>query len=289
MVKIPELHVGLGMTFGPVTVFPVWAAAAPLRGLAMGTDARVEVQELGGDAQVPRLRVTNLGARPALLLEGELLEGGMQTRALAFDVLIAPGAATVVEVACVEQDRWGGSFGHARRTRRVTPSVQQRLRADDNVRQGGVWESVARFEQVTGPTATRSLADHLDRTATTRTLAPLPGQSGVIVGVAGWPVALELFGSRAALAAHLPGILDAAALDAQLAANAAPVPGRRARRFAAALSGLRLDGAPSPVGDGSAVSGRAGEVAARGVAAASGGLAHVSALNLRHELIGAAS
>ncbi|MEV6877801.1 hypothetical protein [Amycolatopsis sp. NPDC051128] len=41
----------------------------------------------------------------------------------------------------------------------------------------------------------------------------------------GQPLVLEVFGSSAALAAHLPGLLDAAALDAALL-NATPVSAR---------------------------------------------------------------
>ena len=156
----------------------------------------------------------DLGSEPALPLEGELLEGGWQTRALACDLLIAPGTSAVVEVACVEQGRWHGAGGHARRARRVSASVQHRLRDGQAGRQHAVWESVARFEQATGTTASGSFADHLDRLpGNDGAVRVLPGQTGVITGVAGWPVTLELFGSPSALSAHLAGILDVARLD----------------------------------------------------------------------------
>jgi hypothetical protein len=286
---IPDLHVGHGIAAGPVTVFPVWADAAPMRGVTTGTAARVEVAELPGGAQVPHLTATNLGSKPALLLEGELLEGGWQTRALAWDLLIAPGDSAVVEVACVEEGRWRGTGGHARRARRVGASVQHRLRGGQADRQHEVWESVARFEQATGPTASGSFADHLDRLPDKNAaVRVLPGQIGVITGVAGWPVALELFGSPSALSAHVAGILDAARLDSLLAGHTEPVPGRRARRFAAAPSGLPLEPAPVHAGDGHCVTGGAADLAVRGIAAPDRVLAHLSALNLRHKLIGAA-
>ena len=289
MITIPDLHVGHGAAAGPLTVFPVWADAVPLRGVTTGTAARVDVSELPDSADVQRLSVTNLGSRPALLLEGELLEGGWQTRALACDLLIAPKASAVVDVACVEHGRWHGATGHARRARRVSGSVQHRLRSRETSRQHEVWDSVARFEQATGPTASGSFADHLDRLAPEdAAVGVLPGQTGVITGVAGWPVALELFGSPSALSAHLPGILDAARLDALLAGHAEPVPGRRARRLAAALGALPLEPAPVHAGDGHALTAGGAHLAARGIAVADGILAHLSALNLRHQLIGAA-
>jgi hypothetical protein len=288
--NIPELHVGRPAHFGPVTVFPVWADTKQVRGLRTGSSAQVEVGEMPGGAQVPLLTVTNLGHAPVLLLEGELLEGGMQTRTLAYDLLLAPAASAVIEVACVEQGRWHGADRHARRARNVSASVKHRLRNEGGQRQARVWDGVARYEAALGATASQSFADHLDRAATAaaENVKALPGQTGVIVGVAGWPVALELFGSRDALVAHLPGILEAARLDAALADGVAPVQGRRARRFAELLSGLPFQPRPAAVGDGFRLDAAAPSVAARGIAVPNGSLAHVSALNLRHDIIGAA-
>jgi hypothetical protein len=292
MMTIPDLHVGRGSVCGGVTTFPVWADIVQLGGIDTGPRARVEVREVADGADVEHLAVTNRGPKPVLLLEGELLEGGRQTRTLACDVLLAPAANVVVDVACVEQGRWDDFGGFARRGRKVSASVQHRLRADEHARQVNVWSLVARFEAVTGATPTGSFADHLDRAAARGVgdiAAPrvLPGQVGVIVGVAGWPVGLELFHSPAALTAHLPAILEAAQLDALLVGAAAPVPGRRARRFAAALSGREVDPTPARVGDGDLLAVDLPEVAARGIAARGSTLAHLSALNLRHVLVGA--
>lgn len=290
MTAIPDLHVGHGITLGPVTMFPVWADAAPLRNVVTGTAARVGVAELADGAVVPHLTVTNLGPKHALLLEGELLEGGLQTRALAFDLLIAPQTSVVVDVACVEQGRWDGTSGHARRARHASASVQHRLRGNQTSRQHEVWASVARFDQATGPTDTGSFADHLDRLPADDAAAArvLPGQTGVIIGVAGWPVALELFGFPSALTAHLPGVLAAASLEALLAGHIEAVPARRAGRFAAAVAGLPLDLTSVHAGEGNAAAAHADNTAARGIVTPNGALAHLSALNLRHELIGAA-
>jgi len=74
-------------------------------GVDTGVTARVSVAERAGSPVVGELIVTNEGARPVLLLEGELLEGGWQHRTLVHDLLLAPGSSRVVEVACVEHGR----------------------------------------------------------------------------------------------------------------------------------------------------------------------------------------
>ena len=48
-----------------------------------------------------QLVVRNRGAAPALLLEGELLDGGYQYRALVSDLLLASGQTVIAPVVCV--------------------------------------------------------------------------------------------------------------------------------------------------------------------------------------------
>ena len=81
-VAMPQMHVGRGLPYGPsgvVTVFPVWSAATPIRGLATGAHAELEVGENPEGPVVEMLSIHNRGVQPALLLEGELFEGGWQT------------------------------------------------------------------------------------------------------------------------------------------------------------------------------------------------------------------
>ena len=54
---------------------------------------------------VDQLVVTNRGRRPALVCEGELLEGGAQHRVAATSALINPGRSHVLDVRCVEEGR----------------------------------------------------------------------------------------------------------------------------------------------------------------------------------------
>ena len=293
-VKVPGLHVGKGLSDGVVTSFPVWTDAEHLDDIVTGAAAQVTAGELPVGPQVGRVTVTNEGKQSSLLLEGELLEGGWQTRALTSDLLLAPGETATADVVCVERGRWEGDSAHIRRARRVSPSVQQVLRGRDGssaqARQGEVWARVARYEATIARTRSESLGDHRDSVGGPVGLeqATRPGQVGVMVGIAGWPVHLELFGSRAALAAHLPGIVAAARLDARLASHAEVVPGRRARRFAELIEALSL-AAAVPAGAGQAVSGREGTTAARGIATLGGRVAHLSVLNLRHELVEASA
>lgn len=287
MILLPELHIGRGIAVGAVTVFPLWSAGPPVRGLVTGASADVVVSELDDGPSVSALTVTNTGARPALLLEGELLEGGWQNRALVRDLILAPNSRHAVEVSCVEERRWAGQPAHRRHTRKVTPRVQMALRSSRPVRQERVWADVSRYEASIGATATSSLAAQMDRLPAAPRFAPLAGQRGVLIGLGEQPLALELFGSAKAFAQYLPALLEAAALDAALLGDGprTPVPARRARRMMARLDTAEVAQTEDDAGDGLALSAMTPHLVARGIATGDGRLAHLSVLNAQHPLM----
>jgi hypothetical protein len=129
------------------------------------------------------------------------------------------------------------------------------LIADDGERQDEVWERVSRYDTAFGASPTASYVDHLNRradpildgggevqgsalesvdTAGIPRIRALVGQRGVLIGLGGQPAFLEIFASPSGLRRHLPGLLEAAAIDASML-PAEQTPGSRARRFAAQL------------------------------------------------------
>jgi hypothetical protein len=284
---VPQLHVGAGQYLNGVTLFPVWTAAPAARGLLTGAEAQVGASERAGSAEVGELVLENAGPRPALLLEGELLEGGMQHRTLVRDLILAERSSQVVEVACVEAGRWAGPLGHGRSARRASAGVLSGLRRERAERQQEVWGQVARFAAPMGASPTGSLLDHLDALPAAPCPAPLPGQRGVILGVGGRPLMLELFGSTRALRAHLPALLDSARLDAALvpAGHRGPVPGYRARDMAAYLADVHFDHQRAAAGVGVSVEAATSHAALRGICLDAGPLAHLAVLNTRHPLL----
>lgn len=237
-----RLHVGQGTHRGPLTLFPVWTdARAASRDYLTGATAPVDVAERAGSSAVDQLVLTNRADRPVLLLAGELLEGGWQTRALAATTMLAPGRPSVERALCVEEGRWGGDVVHVRRARRAPGAV--RARFDDPQAQQAVWDRVRSYDAVAGPSTTGSLADRLDRTEPaigdlTRGLRPLSGQRGLLIGIAGRPAWLEVFDSGRTLATHWSGLLHAATLDA-LGRPSIRTTGAAARSFAERVEGTR--------------------------------------------------
>lgn len=236
------LHVGQGTTIGALTVFPVWNGRAGVRHYV--TDAAaLEVAEVEGGA-VPQLGAVNRGSKDVLVLDGQLFEGGWQHRMAARSTVVGAGERSTVDVVCVEQGRWGGAREQVTRGRRASTYVRGGLAAhgaDDA--QSEVWRRVGR-DAVGLPTG--SFVDHLDRAGDrlqrrVARLRPLPGQTGVLVGVAGHPLLLEDFDHPRTLAEQYDAILRAAVLDCA-GRPAEPTPGRRARRVVERLSRVRPEG-----------------------------------------------
>ncbi|MGH3370258.1 MAG: ARPP-1 family domain-containing protein, partial [Nocardioidaceae bacterium] len=223
-----ELHVGRGTTRGAMTVFPLWGATNGYRRYTMG-GRDLDVTEVDGDPDVGTLMVGNIGDRPALVLEGQLFEGGWQHRMARHSMLIGVHQRIPVEVACVEQGRWGGTAGQNSRGRRATPYVRDSVRLGGDV-QVEVWNRVAvhtrdvgvpspdnrlsmsdlEWVRNTAPEGnpTGSLVHRLDRAQAERQawsrVRPLPGQVGVLIGIGGQPYVAEVFDSPHRLRAQLP-------------------------------------------------------------------------------------
>lgn len=129
------------------------------------------------------------------------------------------------------------------RGRRATTYVRNGF--DEVGQQSEVW---ARVQGDGGSSATASLADRLsapDEQASwmLKRVRPLPGQTGVIVGIGGQPLALEVFDHPQTLREQFDAIVRAACLDA-FGRPALPTPGRRARRLVERLEKTQLGHEP---------------------------------------------
>lgn len=244
-----KLHIGQGTTVGAITVFPVWhdGHVRSVRTYDTGS-ATLAVSEADTGPSVPTLQVTNSGEKPVLVLDGQLFEGGMQHRMATRSTLVRAGGAMPIEVACVEQSRWAGATAQATRGRRANLVVRDGFGAGG---QEEVWRRIASYDAAAGRVSrTGSLAERLDTAAAdeqakvlSAAVRPIGGQCGVLIGVGGQPLLLEVFDHPTTLREQLRPLYRAGALDAH-GAPALPTPARRARRFAERLAQVQLDFEP---------------------------------------------
>jgi hypothetical protein len=194
--------------------------------------------------------------------------------------------------------------------------------ADGSDRQNSVWERVSRYDTAFGASPTASYVEHLNRRAAPveagddrignaygdgqaeeaeaaqaaeaavaaelaariKAIRALPGQRGVLIGLGGQPAFLEVFASPTGLRRHLPGLLEAAAIDAALLVPE-PTPGRRARRFAGLLANAPIgDELGADAGAGHAMASRSKYHEIRGLGW-NDQLLHATVFNRRHPMM----
>ena len=217
------LAVGAPTTHNGVTVFPVLGGAKVPDGISIGSEG-ITVSELES-AEVPTLLVTNTTDLPILLLEGEVLEGGQQTRTLNVSVLVPAGTSLEVPVTCVEAGRWRGDRSFIRTRYNASRQVRRAKHEGvfENVRrssaykmsdQRAVWGQVdlsldmhAALSSTSSFEAAQAAAfeDDEERQQATEELikaGPADDQTGVVVAVGGKVVSAEVFGSPELLKAR---------------------------------------------------------------------------------------
>jgi ARG and Rhodanese-Phosphatase-superfamily-associated Protein domain len=293
----PTIHLGAPTQVAGLSIFPAWTdQPVPRRAVRTVLPDRATITELPDGPVVDKLLLTNPTEFVFLVLEGLLVAGGWQHRVVTHSWLAGPHDEFVLDVRCVEQGRWNGDHGHGVDRRRVPVSIRGALRetagpriADRRVDQGTVWSRVERYEASFGSSPTSSLVDVMDTTldpaAYEALPKALPGQRGVLVGVAGHPVLLELFDHPRTLATQLAPLLEGMLLDG-LRQPWVATSGRRARAFARAASTRVLEPVEQ-AGAGVLVAGRDDLADMRGVFDHRNRLVHAAAVNVRHTLVAA--
>jgi len=230
---LDNASIGRPINRAGLSFFPVYIHQDG-RIIATGPTVGVRITERP-DAEVPTLQVHNPTAHPVLLVEGETVTGGRQSRVLNVSVLVPAGATLDIPVSCVEQGRWGGAneFGRGR----MLASRRVRRTKIDGVRtniertghkasdQGAVWHAISNeLHRLDVPHPTGSfigaeqvfernsgLARVTDELVA---LGPLPGQCGVVIAQGGRVLSADVFANPDTFACQWEAIVRGAMLDA---------------------------------------------------------------------------
>jgi len=108
---LADLEFGTPSRFGTLTILPLFRKGkTPKRApweagkKAIG-GGRLVVEEIGS-GEVSRLRATNKGRRPVMLVAGEGVKGAKQDRVINITIVVEPSKSVVLPVSCVERGRW---------------------------------------------------------------------------------------------------------------------------------------------------------------------------------------
>jgi len=191
-------------------------------------------QDYGSGASVNELVLVNDSSRPLVLLAGEVVSGGKQTRIIGADMVVPPKSDPLpLAVFCVEHGRWtpgGSSFGAGGIV--AQPSVRKEAQVSRD--QSRVWESVAESAKSVGAAPpTSSYADVVNSPKARRDLDEATssieaeyerelrqqmrqrGAVGVVVAIDGELVWTDIFPSPDLFRKYWPKLLRSYVMEAE--------------------------------------------------------------------------
>ncbi len=157
-------------------------------------------------ARVPEVLVENTGGKTVLLMSGEIIKGGKQTRVVKQDTIVESKQKVSVPVFCVERSRWHGDAAFKSSRNIVPRSIQDSI--NRGAGQSAVWSEVDQMSMEVGVTSqTGSLDEVLDSKEVQERYKRVhddlgkfspPDTIGIAVADArtGRVIGLELFGRR---------------------------------------------------------------------------------------------
>ena len=233
-----------------LTLFPLrWPEAClpgyRLLGQALETGEAV-VEEFNEAASLPGLAVANRTRQPLLIPGGEVVAGAGQDHVLLATTLIAAGAKLVLPICCVAAGRWRSPSQDS--APYAPPSFRRQALRSAHTNRG------AERPAERGPGEQRDETPRRLGGAGQSHQSPgwpsLPeNAAGVLVGMDGRIVGMDLFDSPATFAILSDRLLNAYVRDgSRLVSSASAVPLDTARRFLDRLSTLARPCGPSQTG-----------------------------------------
>ena len=254
---IQHLDVGEPVYYGNLTIIPVYTQRLEdLRGYTTLDDALannwIAVSEVDG-GQVPQVELNNYSKRTIFIMGGEVISGGKQDRIFGREVLLRPGARhVVVPVYCVEENRWQyetdrfyskqnlGTW-NLRSTVQVAPAgAQAEIWSDISAahRDIGVRSRTMAYQEAYEQKGIREKVVEHERHF--RHVPTLNRDTiGVVVGVGGRIVSVDLFSTPAVFQGLWPKILKSSALAAVSSRSGGAVTQDDAALFIRRLYGAR--------------------------------------------------
>ncbi len=225
----------------------------------------IKITELDNEGSVPELKLSNLGKKTVLIIEGEELIGAKQNRIVNSSFLIAGKTEVVIPVSCVEQGRWsyrseafesGKKMMHASLRRVHQEDVKYSLKRGRGYRsdQGRIWDDIAdKLDRMEVPSPTAAMADAFDSYEDKLSdfldkFHLIEWQVGAVFAIDGQVLGLEGFGCHDTFKRFFNKLVKSYALDAldsPKKQQRESVPPDNARRFLTSATKSKGENHPS--------------------------------------------
>jgi hypothetical protein len=218
-----------------LSMFPLLLSGEPPAGYLTLDEALAQgwakVTEVSDSGSVPTLRVSNAGAKPVLIMDGEELVGAKQNRIVNLTILVAAKSTIEIPVSCVEAGRWGGRNRHfataprahyaaARAQKLACVNRSMSLDGSHRADQGAIWHDIEmKSERLCAMSETSAMDSMYEAAGASLAefeegLQPLERQAGAMFAINGVIVGLDLFDSPATWRKLMPKLVHSYGLDA---------------------------------------------------------------------------
>ncbi len=252
---VSVLEVGKPVSHRGLTIIPVYTRKVFSRADYVTLEEAlkmkwVEVSEVEG-GRVPQVKISNLSKNVLFLMGGEILTGARQDRILAQDVLLAPGTKNLlVPVYCVEQGRWTHtSQSFTSKSNLGTYKLRAKAAEQAPAAQSEIWGEVqAQNSRLNVASGTSAYQDAYDKEENKTAISGIERKMrdelrladdtvGVVIGLGGRIIGLDIFANAALFKKQWPKILRSSALSALQDDSSRQVGQKDAADFLKSLTG----------------------------------------------------
>jgi hypothetical protein len=228
---VKRLELGRPISHGNLTVIPVHLDKIQDRFAYVTLETALEkgwitITEIEG-GRVPQVKISNVSKHVIFLMGGEILTGCRQDRILANDILLAPGTRDLLApVYCVEHGRWSATSGQFTSKKNLgTPEMRAKAQKKSPSAQSEIWAGIAdqnRKMAVASPT--EAYQEAFDKEENLAVIQKIEKKMkvfprlhddtvGVIIGLRGKLVSVDIFATPGLFAEQWPKILRSSALS----------------------------------------------------------------------------
>lgn len=179
----------------------------------------IDITELGSGGAVPKLRFLNKGDEAALILQGSIIKGNLQDRAVRHTFVVYPHAEVVGDVFCIEAARW--QFVRGQKVCKPAHHLSADIRMDFfRNSQGSVWDKIEQKKQRMQVNSNTASADHIydayqkELEEYKEAFAIKPEYVGIIGMIEGKPIGLDVSGIKGIFQRQFPDLISSFAIDA---------------------------------------------------------------------------
>jgi hypothetical protein len=180
----------------------------------------IDITEIDGGGSVPKLKFTNRGDSAVLILQGSIIKGNLQDRAIRHTFLVHAHSEVEGDVFCIESSRWHSTRGQRKALKPAHHLSSDIRREFSRNSQGSVWDKIEQKRQRMQVKSNTDSADFIyeayrkELEDYKKAFTMNPEYSGIVGVVEGKPVAMDISGIKGVFHRQFPDLISSLAIDA---------------------------------------------------------------------------